>query len=348
VRNELAVIQFALRSLQAQSARWLAVLARRGQANAIQWLVDNAQVSADSAYGQVRAARQLEELPATAEALRSGRIGERQTSVICRAMRKVPRTMDRGQAERELVAAAATTEPAELARRWSLMRYFADQAAGVAAERAQPNYLNLQVTWWGTYKINGELNGETGAAVWTALEPLMRRRSADDQRGAPERRAGALGELATRMLDAGTLPEQAGERPHLDIVTSMDTLQLEPGSAMAELNGRLLVTGETARRLACDATVTEMQVDDEGRVVSVGRRTRTVSPRMRRALNVMYRTCQHAGCKVPATQCQYHHLQHWADGGATIMSNLRPYCQVHHPLMHPENARFRRPGSADP
>ena len=69
--------------------------------------------------------------------------------------------------------------------------------------------------------------------------------------------------------------------------------------------------------------------------------------RQRKALNVRDQRCQYPGCDRPATQCQPHHERHFVDGGTTDLPNSRLYCTVHHQLMHPENARFRRARAPD-
>jgi hypothetical protein len=52
------------------------------------------------------------------------------------------------------------------------------------------------------------------------------------------------------------------------------------------------------------------------------------------------------------TLCDAHHVEHWADGGATKLDNLVQLCRRHHRAVHEEGftvelidgaARFRRP-----
>src|SRR2546429_4336851 len=118
-----------------------------------------------------------------------------------------------------------------------------------------------------------------------ALRGLIERPLPDDHRDHDQRRADAMVELARRRLDAGDLPERGGEKPHLVVVAELATLRLEPGSRLAELDWGALVSGETARRIGCDAAITPVLVDEGGRILHLGRRTRSVSPRLRRELN---------------------------------------------------------------
>ena len=80
-------------------------------------------------------------------------------------------------------------------------------------------------------------------------------------------------------------------------------------SALDEAGG-IHVSAETARRLACDAATVTMRHGPAGEVLNVGRRTRTISPALRRALAARDRHCRFPGCA--ATRCDAHHVEHWA------------------------------------
>ncbi len=121
-------------------------------------------------------------------------------------------------------------------------------------------------------------------------------------------------------------------------------------SALDEAGG-IHVSAETARRLACDAATVTMRHGPAGEVLDVGRRTRTISPALRRALAARDRHCRFPGCAV--TRCDAHHIEHWAQGGATALGNLVLLCRRHHRAVHEEGfrvaldaageARFLRP-----
>ena len=89
---------------------------------------------------------------------------------------------------------------------------------------------------------------------------------------------------------------------------------------------------ETARRLACDTAVVEVRRGPDGSVLDVGRRSRTVSPALRRALEVRDRGCRFPGCGLRFTDA--HHVEHWADGGETSLRNTVLLCRRHHRLVH--------------
>jgi hypothetical protein len=72
----------------------------------------------------------------------------------------------------------------------------------------------------------------------------------------------------------------------------------------------------------------------EGEPLDVGRRTRTVPPAIRRALEARDRGCRFPGCGLRFTDA--HHVRHWADGGETKLDNLILLCSHHHRLVHEE------------
>ncbi|MCY4121639.1 MAG: DUF222 domain-containing protein, partial [Acidobacteria bacterium] len=82
---------------------------------------------------------------------------------------------------------------------------------------------------------------------------------------------------------------------------------------------------ETARRIACDAATVTLQHGPDGGVLDVGRRTRTISPALRRALAARDGQCRFPGCE--ARRCDAHHIPPWADGGETALANLVLLCR---------------------
>ncbi len=90
---------------------------------------------------------------------------------------------------------------------------------------------------------------------------------------------------------------------------------------------------DTARRLACDATVVGLIENGDGHPLNVGRRTRSIPPALRRAL-----ASRDGGCRFPGCDrhrfTEGHHIVHWANGGETSLRNLVTLCHYHHRLIH--------------
>ena len=117
------------------------------------------------------------------------------------------------------------------------------------------------------------------------------------------------------------------------------------GQTVLDEAGGIHVSAETARRLACDAATVRMQHGAGGEILDVGRRTRTISPALRRALAARDRQCRFPGCR--NLRCDAHHVRHWADGGATALDNLVLLCRRHHRAVHEEGFRVTLDGTGD-
>ncbi len=131
------------------------------------------------------------------------------------------------------------------------------------------------------------------------------------------------------LVEAGWNTE-AARRPHGQHTTVVVHLDVEQQAAALHL-GPLLSTDER-RYLLCDATC-EVWFERDGRVIGSGRATRTISRRLRRALEHRDRCCVVPGCG--ATRGLHaHHIRHWEDGGLTELDNLVLVCPYHHRLHH--------------
>jgi hypothetical protein len=146
------------------------------------------------------------------------------------------------------------------------------------------------------------------------------------------RRADAVAVVAESFLKHGAEAFSGGERQQ--IVVHVDAVTLEDRSAgRCELEDGPALAAESARRLACDASVVRIIEDESGQPLDVGRKTRTIPPAIRRALNSRDRGCRFPGC----THTRYvdgHHIEHWANGGATRLANLVSLCRFHHRQVH--------------
>jgi 5-methylcytosine-specific restriction endonuclease McrA len=211
----------------------------------------------------------------------------------------------------------------------------------------------------GTVVLRGRLAPEVGALLLQALtaarETLYQRtRGAEPEADPPtmaQQQADALALLAETALHHGMDPGTAGER--YQVVVHVDAAVLAdadaPGQSVLEDGAR--VPAGTSQRLACDASRVVMRHDQEGRMLEVGARTRTIPPAIRRALHHRDHGCRFPGCAVPFGQG--HHIRHWAQGGPTTLSNLALLCRRHHRAVHEEGyqvdrhadgeLRFRRP-----
>src|SRR6202162_2420796 len=116
---------------------------------------------------------------------------------------------------------------------------------------------------------------------------------------------------ATESAPSGSSADRYQVVVHVDAETLKDRsagrCQLEHGPSLP---------AETVRRLACDASLIRIVETERGEPLDVGRKTRTIPPAIRRALNTRDPGCCFPGC----TYQRYldaHHIEHWVDGGET-------------------------------
>ncbi len=136
------------------------------------------------------------------------------------------------------------------------------------------------------------------------------------------------------QLATPALPEVRGERPHMFVTTTLESLQRKIGGALGSLEGGHLIGKHAARRIACDANVIPVVLGSAGQPLDIGRSTRVVPLGLRRALIARDEGCAFPGCDRPPSWCDAHHDVHWADGGPTSLCNLVLLCVRHHDRVH--------------
>jgi hypothetical protein len=353
--------------LEAATARLLDLIrefdARGGWNNGFRscahWLSWRVGLDLGAARERVRVARALGSLPRLAQALGQGELSYAKVRALTRVA--TPETEERLLA----VGRTGTAEHVErIVRGWRRM----DRKLELQETKRQHAARALQVYQDedGMVTVRGRLTAELGAVLVQALaaarETLYqkaRRQTFDtpphdvsaETPTFAQQQADALGLLAETALHHGVDPGAPGERyqvvVHVDAAVLADPEQ--PGQSVLEGGAR--VSAETSQRLACDASRVVMRHDEEGRLVEVGARTRTIPPALRRALHARDHGCRFPGCSVRVGQG--HHIRHWAQGGPTTLSNLALLCRWHHRVVHEEGyqvdrapdgaLRFRRP-----
>jgi hypothetical protein len=163
-----------------------------------------------------------------------------------------------------------------------------------------------------------------------------------------QRRADALVAISENFLatagdanNGGAFPTLKGHERCMLVLHVQHSLQGQgqgssgPGS-QDNLDGRWLLP-DAARRLACDAGLVMVEQDSVGNVLNIGRRSRTISDGMSRALAIRDGSCcQFPGC-CASRYVEGHHIIHWADGGETKLANLVTLCSYHHRELHKGN-----------
>ncbi|MCV7252242.1 HNH endonuclease [Mycobacterium hackensackense] len=131
------------------------------------------------------------------------------------------------------------------------------------------------------------------------------------------------------LVEAGWDTDVA-RRPHGQHTTVVVHLDIDKPAAALHLGP--ILSEDERQYVLCDTTC-EVWFERHGQPIGSGRTTRTISRRLRRALEHRDHCCVIPGCS--ATRGLHaHHLQHWEDGGPTELSNLVLLCPYHHRMHH--------------
>jgi hypothetical protein len=270
----------------------------------------------------VRVARILRGLPLVQEKFASGELSYSKVRALTRVASD--------KTEAELVELARHATGAQLEK---LCRQYARVLQATASKAEAMHERQALSTYWdddGMLVVQGRLTPEDGATLVAALD-----HAAED---VPEE----MRELGARAVRAQALVALAsGGEPHTEVIVHVDveTLASDEVKRQSEVADGPALAPETVRRLGCDAAVVAM-IEQNGKPLSVSRRTRAVPPALRRALRSRDRGCRFPGC-THTRHLHAHHIQHWARGGPTAIGNLIQLCSYHHQMVHEGGYRVR-------
>jgi Domain of unknown function (DUF222)/HNH endonuclease len=344
-------LQRAAHSIEAERLRRLAEIHRRqshrkaGYLSTASWLVDRHRLGWTAAAKDIRTARSLQRMPRTREALATGQVTGSAVQMLVYARQAHPAQFH--GSEEALVEAARRLPAPQLHAAVSHWKRQLDWDQGLKdAERLREGRrLKVTTTLLGMVRMEGELDAENGEVLMTALRDCdhaqrrARRTDDGDAATATQRRVDALGEICRQWLNVADRPIVGGERPHVTVTVSLEALQASRGEP-GEMDHVGPVPAEMARRLSCDAAVRRVVLAPSSEPLDIGRKTAVIPAGMRRAVIVRDRHCRFPGCDRPHSWCDVHHVVHWADGGATALSNLVLLCRRHHRMVH-EGGAFR-------
>jgi len=298
-----------------------------------------------AAREKVRVAHALKDLPQISDEFRQGRISFSKV----RAMTRVA-TLETEE-YLLMIARHGTASHVE-----QLVRQFRKVKRIEAMEQENARHDLRELSWHvdddGSYVFKARLTPEQGERVVKAIESAMDEEfeerknvsaeTSDCQTNRPaldpasdpvaQRRADALERVAEGFL-GGTAGTNGGERTTIQLHTDSDTLRHDGEGAESRLDSGAHVSAETSRRLACDCAVVHWHEENTGETLNIGRRSRSIPPAVRRALQKRDQGCRFPGCTAHK-HVDAHHIHHWADGGETKMDNLVLLCRHHHRLVH--------------
>ncbi len=279
------------------------------------WLNWKCGIGLGAAREKVRVAHALAELPQTSAAFREGRISYSKVRAITRVA--TPENED------YYLMIAHHGTAAHVERLVSSMRR-------LSREEAQEQLAQRKLSWYvdsdGSYVIRARLAPEQGERLLRALEAAEEELPLDDTVNGTMRRADALERMADSYLANGVGDSSGGDRYTVHVHTRVEALE---AAAVTEDD----VSAETSRRAACDCGVVHWLENDRGQALNIGRRSRNITPALRRALEHRDGGCTFPGCTT-RHHVDAHHVVHWADGGETKLDNLVLLCRHHHRLVH--------------
>ena len=287
------------------------------------WLNIRIGLGLVAARERVRVARALEQLPLISEAMSRGQLSYSKTRALTRIA-----TPDN---EQELLALARAAPASHVERVVREYRRVGRAGLELGQRQQEGRYLRTFTDADGMLVIEGRLPPEPGALLLQALERADDSAESSTADKQSQRRADALGHVAKQALSAPG-PMRRGE-PY-QVVVHVDAEVLADPSAEGQcwIEQGPALSGETARRLSCDAPVVKLTQGGDGQPLSVGRKSRRVSTALWRALRSRDRQCAFPGCTRQGKQV--HHVRHWAEGGETSASNATVLCSRCHWLVH--------------
>ena len=300
-----------------------------GATSAEPWLAERFGVSQPTARAYVHVARRAFDLPHLVAGLCAGELSFDKLRAV--ADTATPET------DRDVTARArecTVRQLGELAR------------SGWGASKARPvaDHDRRFVRFNDRHRtVTAQLPADSYAEVRSCLEGRARKIPSDGETPWDQRVCDAL--LQTIRSSGGG---SASSSPYLVVAhVPLDALIDESGetSGLAgELETDDLISCETVRRIACDATIAIAVDDDVGHTMFEGRARREPTDAQRREIRRRDRHCRFPGC-TNATFTNAHHVTPWKAGGKTDIENLALLCLHHHRRVH--SGGWRLSGNAN-
>jgi len=319
--------------------------ARIGFCSCAHWLNFKCGIGMNAAREKVRVANALAKLPKMDERFSKGELSYSK-------VRAMTRIADESNEDYLLMIAKHGTahHVEKLVSKYRTAKRAQD--APVANEQHRDRELSHYYDHDGCLIIKARLPAEQGALIVKALEMAMDKDFVGAASAATEAtnvtaetsepepiaagRADALAEIAETYLNNSESSASTADRYQVVVHVypkGTRTTDYVPSGQTSHIDDGPHVTAETSRRIGCDCSVVGIKEDENGEPLSIGRRSRSIPPPMRRALGIRDGGCRFPGC----TNTRFvdgHHIRHWADGGETSLDNLVLLCRHHHHLVH--------------
>jgi hypothetical protein len=274
------------------------------------WVVERCGVSASTARTCAHVAGRLFDLPELAAALGAGEL----------SFDKVRAVVDVATPETDHDLRARAAECS--------VRQLADLARSTRGTSVQRDHERRTLRCNDRLRtVSIQLPPAPYAEVRSCLEARARRIPSDGETPWDQRMCDAFLQV---VRSSGT----GGSSPWLVVAhVPLGSLMDEASALAGDLERGGLLSAETVRRIACDATVVIAVDDDVGHTMYEGRARREPTDAQRREVRRRDRHCRFPGC-TNATFTNAHHIRPWKPDGRTDIDNLALLCDYHHHRVH--------------
>ena len=238
----------------------------QGATTPIEWVRHNCRMGRAEAARRVVVGEHIQHMPALVESLFEGRVGFGHLVHAAAAARKLTESRTgAGFDEADLLERA---EGMSVGAFYFAVQHYIHAQDPKGSEKddrdaAETRELYMTQAEDGSFHLSADLDAEGGAVVRTALEALARPTGAGDDRLVGQRLADALVECLRHAMDIGAMPTRGGQRVHVQVNASYDTLKASLYAPAAYIDFSLPISGSKARRLACDCNLTRVLLNSD-------------------------------------------------------------------------------------
>jgi hypothetical protein len=280
------------------------------------WMVERLGVSVPTARAFAHVGERLFDLPHLAAGLSSGDLSFDKVRAVVDAA-----TPESDAEVRDEAMGHTVRELAQLAR--------SRRPASTDSARAdhESRFLRFNESF---RTLTAQLPAETFAEVRGTLEAQARELPSDGETPWDQRLCDTFVAMVRSSRRPGRTTTPFTVVAHVPLETLLDESSELPG----ELERDGLISGDTVRRLSCDATIILAVDGEDGHTMYEGRQRRFPTETQRRELMRRDRHCRFPGC-ANATFVNAHHIRWWKPHrGPTDLPNLALLCEHHHHLVH--------------
>jgi hypothetical protein len=277
------------------------------------WMVERLGLSVPTARAFAHVGERLFDLPHLATGLSTGALSFDKVRAVVDAA-----TPDTDRELRDRAKECTAVELAQLARRHK------EASAATTRETRSLRFNDNFRT------VTAQLPADSYAEVRTALEAEAKQLPSDGETPWDQRLCDAF----LGLVRSTTKPRNADSRYTVIVHAPLDVLIDDESELAGELEHHGLISADTVRRVACDATVILAVDDDVGHTMYEGRAHRYPTQTQRREIMRRDRHCRFPGC-ANAVFVNPHHIKWWKPHqGTTDLPNLALLCEHHHHLVH--------------